>query len=54
MDRRIIFKCPQTGMNVQHWLTEADGNDYQPVTCAACTRVHFINKETGKVMGQKG
>jgi hypothetical protein len=51
----FIFKCPETWMNVQHWLDEDDDgpdNEYEGVTCAACTRLHFINRKTGKLLGQ--
>lgn len=52
------FKCPSTGMNVQHWMAEPLAGDekqcaYEGVTCPACTRVHFINWSTGKVLGER-
>lgn len=55
--RPIIYKCPQTGMNVQHWLS-ATGDDepkgtHRPVVCAACNKLHFINILTGKLLGQE-
>jgi hypothetical protein len=54
----IIFKCPRTGMNVQHWLAdEPESNDptYETVVCKACSRLHFINRSNGKLLGdQKG
>jgi len=57
MGRHIIFKCPRTGMNVQHWLDEvtaAPGEDaYKSVDCPACTLAHFIHRETGKLLGEK-
>jgi hypothetical protein len=42
-------------MNVQHWL--ADGPDvaedtYVSVVCQACSRLHFINRSTGKLLGE--
>ena len=55
MGRHIVFTCPQTGMNVQHWLAdvpdEARGN-HSPVVCQACTKLHFIHNSTGKLLGQ--
>jgi hypothetical protein len=30
--RHILFKCPQTGMNVQHWLAEGIDPDDPPCT----------------------
>ena len=58
MGRLILFKCPQTDMNVQHWLAEGiDPDDprctYETVVCRACTRLHFIHKETGKLLGNE-
>ena len=29
-------------------------NTYEGVTCPACLRIHFINKTTGKLLGDKG
>ncbi len=52
----LIFKCPRTGMNVQHWLEEAKPGDpassYDSVVCKACTRIHFINRHTRKLLGE--
>ncbi|QOZ48493.1 hypothetical protein XH89_02560 [Bradyrhizobium sp. CCBAU 53340] len=56
MDRQIIFRCPQTGMNVQYRLAAApaDGtNTHVSVACPACTRLHFINRSTGQILGEK-
>lgn len=55
----IVFRCPRTGLNVQHWLAdEAKPDDhrctYETVTCKACTRLHFINRETGRLLGEPG
>lgn len=53
----IIFKCPRTGWNVQHWLDEPDPDDpnctYESVVCQACSRIHFINRSNGKLLGEK-
>ena len=52
----VIFKCPHTGLNVQHWLDEAGPDDpttsYETVACKACNRLHFINRSSGKLLGQ--
>ena len=55
--RNIVFRCPHTGMNVQHWLAEevtpgAPLCSYETVTCKACTRIHFVNRLTGKLPGE--
>jgi hypothetical protein len=56
MGRHILFKCPGTGMNVQHWLDEAAGEKagsaYKSVDCPACTLVHFVHWKTGKLLGE--
>ncbi len=54
----VVFRCPRTGLNVQHWLAEeaglADGRcTYETVTCKACTRLHFINRATGRLLGDQ-
>jgi hypothetical protein len=51
----IVFKCPQTGMNVQHWLANTEDDPkgtHKPVVCQACTRLHFIDSSTGKLLGE--
>ena len=56
MARHILLKCPTTGMHVQHWLAEepdAAPHSYRQIACPACTRIHFINPETGKLLGEK-
>lgn len=54
---KLIFRCVQTGMNVQVWLPDAEPTDqadsYEAVTCPACTRLHLVNKSTGKILGDK-
>lgn len=53
----VVFRCPGTGLNVQHWLAAEDdpaGREcsYETVLCKACARLHFINRATGKLFGQ--
>jgi hypothetical protein len=55
MARPIVFKCPVTGMNVQHWLADVPENEkdrHSPVVCLACTKTHFIHNSTGQVLGE--
>lgn len=51
----FLFRCPNTGLNVQGWVaddpTGQDAEIFQPVTCTICTRVHLVNPKTGKVLG---
>ncbi|MGL9619423.1 hypothetical protein QRQ56_15545 [Bradyrhizobium sp. U531] len=54
MDRQIVFKCPQTGMNVQHRLgDEPADRTHVSVSCPACTRLHFIDRASGKLAGDR-
>jgi hypothetical protein len=58
MGHHIVFKCPRTGLNVQHWvaeqptLGEAAHATHETVVCKACTGLHFIDRTTGKLLGQ--
>jgi hypothetical protein len=44
-------------MNVQHWLDEAMPAEsvctYETVVCKACTRLHFINRQTRRLLGER-
>jgi hypothetical protein len=57
MGNNLVFKCPRTGMNVQHWLDEAATGEsvctYETIVCKACTRLHFINRQTRKLLGER-
>jgi len=56
MDRDIVFKCPQTGMNVQHRLAAepADSPEtHVSVACPACAGLHLINRSSGKLLGER-
>jgi hypothetical protein len=52
---RLIFRCVRTGMNVQIEMPDMAPTDhtdsYESVACPACTRIHLINKTTGKMLG---
>jgi hypothetical protein len=51
----LIYRCPTTGMNVQTWLADDvsinENKTYEPVACLACTRVHLVNRSTGRTLG---
>ena len=54
----FVFKCPRTGMNVQHRLADepVPGDQrctYETVLCQACGRLHFINRSSHKLLGEK-
>jgi hypothetical protein len=46
-----------TGIRVQHWLDDDDptkpGDYYQSIVCPACARLHFVNRKTGRLLGQQ-
>jgi hypothetical protein len=53
--RHILFRCPRLGTKVQpsgETAPEDEPSSYVPVVCLACTRLHFIHKETGKLLGE--
>jgi hypothetical protein len=50
----FLFKCPVTSESVQGWLDDdesAGEDEYEAVTCLACTRLHFVNRKTRKILG---
>jgi hypothetical protein len=51
----FLYRCPNTGLNVQGWIADdaaaRDEENYEPVICTACTRLHIVNPNTGKVLG---
>jgi hypothetical protein len=55
--RPILFDCPQTGQKVQGLFAEeafsADEPRYEPVSCLACSGVHFIDPIRGKMLGAR-
>jgi hypothetical protein len=53
----IMFYCPNADLSVRQTLEnnvqqKSDEEIYEAVLCFACTRLHFINKKTGKLLGQ--
>ena len=59
MQRQILFRCPRTGMNVQHRIDderpESSGpaDSYVAVRCPACMSLHFANSTTGKLLNER-
>jgi hypothetical protein len=52
----FVYRCPTSGLKVQGWLadepsSEYDRASYEAVICTACTRVHFVNRKTGRSIG---
>ena len=51
----IVFRCRQTGMNVQTHLEKQQGHEgrsFESFACPACTRLHFIDLATGQPMSK--
>jgi hypothetical protein len=57
MERTVVFRCPITGSSVEILLTppdrsgEAGNRYYKSLSCPSCTRLHYINVKTGKLLG---
>jgi hypothetical protein len=53
----FVFRCPNTGLNVQGWVAEhpsqPESESYEAVTCTACARVHLVDPRTGKILGSE-
>ena len=48
----VLFRCPNTGMNVQYRIDDdagAGANEVAAVQCLACARIHLINRATGQL-----
>jgi hypothetical protein len=47
----FLYRCPNNGQKVQGWsadeVREDDRDVYQPITCLACRRLHFVNPKSG-------
>ncbi|PIT04513.1 hypothetical protein TSA1_29990 [Bradyrhizobium nitroreducens] len=59
MHRQILFRCPRTGMNVQHRIDDVrfessePADSYVPVRCPACMSLHFVNITSGKLLSER-
>jgi hypothetical protein len=58
MERLIIHRCPISALEVQTPLQPFDRRrggkkHYESLTCPSCTRLHFLNRKTGKLLGDK-
>jgi hypothetical protein len=54
--RPFLFRCPITGSYVEELMTcdaAFDERSYVAVVCAACRRLHLVNGQTGKALGEK-
>jgi len=53
----VLFRCPTTGLKVQHWVDDnvspSEAKTYETVNCPACAKLHFVNKVTGRTLGER-
>ena len=54
----FIFRCPATGLNVQHHFEDdapetGDDRVYVGVRCLACTGIHLVSRTTGRLVSDK-
>ena len=53
----LVFRCSQTGSKVQIEVVAAPvaehADAYEVVACAACGRLHLVNKATGKMLSDR-
>ena len=54
----FLYRCPNTGQQVQAWTDDPpvadDPEAYQSVKCIACSRLHWVNPRTGRVLEPTG
>jgi hypothetical protein len=50
----FLYRCPNTGQQVQAWTDDPpvadDPEAFQSVKCIACSRSHWVNPRTGRVL----
>jgi hypothetical protein len=49
----FTYCCPRTGRAVQGWTVDdqnRSGENYEPVTCAACGLTHLVNPKSGTAL----
>jgi hypothetical protein len=50
----FLYRCPNTGRQAQAWTDEPpvadDPEAFQSVKCIACSRSHWVNPRTGRVL----
>jgi hypothetical protein len=53
----FIFRCPTTGLDVQHIFDEApetnDDRAYVGVRCLACSGIHPVSRNNGRLISDK-
>jgi hypothetical protein len=53
----ILYQCPRTQLTVQTLLPITGHHDksnvYETVTCPACSQLHFIERASGRLLGEE-
>lgn len=53
----VLYQCPRTGMKVQTWLADDPESpaqaSFELLHCPACSQMHFVNRRTGNLLGEK-
>ena len=54
----FIFRCPATGLNVQHVFDDeapetSDERAYVGVRCLACSGIHLVSRKNGRLISDK-
>jgi len=54
----LLFQCPATDQNVEVWYeiddeTTQSGESIETVICDACGNVHFVDAQSGRIVGTK-
>jgi hypothetical protein len=50
----LHYRCPNTGLTLEGLLATDPTREralYEPLTCTACRRLHYVNPKTGKILG---
>lgn len=54
---KLVFRCPNTGMNVQQLLEPqplaGDNDSFAAIHCPACARIHLVNRKTMKLLARE-
>jgi hypothetical protein len=58
MESHTTFTCPTTGQRVDHVFDKCEEmppllDQHEVVVCPSCAKVHFISRQTGKLLGHE-
>jgi len=54
-EKLITYRCPTSDAVVDHRMDASSTSRqiYQPVVCGACGQLHFVHRDSGKLLGQE-